>query len=437
MIAEVGRGEDPRLRIVFTNPAFERMTGYSCDEAVGLSPSVLADDAEPEALEQIRRGLRGTELLRLEVPGRRKDGSTMWAEWQIVPVADPSGGLTHSIAVLRDTTERRRAEQSLRESEARFRGLFEQAADAILVLDPHGQIVDANRHACHVSATPRRIDHAADGRPRRRFALRRPAPAKPSPPRAPCAGRTEPRSRSRSGSRSSETAGAAEARAGPRRDSRRRSAEQALREREELLRNIIANIPCGGFWKDRDSDYLGCNEPGRQGPRYRDARAGRGRTDYDLCVSRADATFYRECDQKVMESGEPILNLEEPQTPPDGDVATLLTSKVPLRNGAARSSAWSGVYQDITERKRLEEQLRQAQKMEAVGRLAGGIAHDFNNLLTIIRGNADLLAGRSMTGETARDLIDDLRRRPIAPRPSSGSYSCSAAASRRVPKSWT
>ena len=67
-------------------------------------------------------------------------------------------------------------------------------------------------------------------------------------------------------------------------------------------------------------------------------------------------------------------------------------------------------YREITERRRLEEQLRQAQKMEAVGRLAGGVAHDFNNVLTAIFGYADLLNEELAEGHQARRDLDEIRK---------------------------
>ena len=283
-------GDHAGVHIVYANPAFERLTGYSSDEAVGLSPSILADGAD--GLAAIREAVRGTAPVRVELPGRRKDGSRVWAEWQVVPVSDAGGRHTHSVAVLRDVTGRRRA-------------------------------------------------------------------------------------------------------------------ERALREREELLRGVIAHIPCGVFWKDRDSVYLGCNERVARDHGLAGPERVLGRTDYDVMRDPAEATFYRECDRLVMESGLPVLDLEEHQTRPDGTRATLLTSKVPLRDAAGRVVGVLGVYQDITDRKRLEEHLRHGQKMEAVGRLAGGIAHDFNNLLTVIRGNAELLRSPAEDAGTAA-LFDDL-----------------------------
>ena len=94
----------------------------------------------------------------------------------------------------------------------------------------------------------------------------------------------------------------------------------------------------------------------------------------------------------------------------DGSEIFVRESARAFRADDGRVLYYDGVVEDVTERRRLEEELRQAQKMEAVGRLAGGVAHDFNNLLTIIIGYSDLLLEKLSACDGMRPPVEEIKK---------------------------
>ena len=93
----------------------------------------------------------------------------------------------------------------------------------------------------------------------------------------------------------------------------------------------------------------------------------------------------------TVKQGNSLANYETVRLRKDGKKIGVSLTDSPIRDREGKITGVSSIARDITERRRLEEELRQSQKMDAVGRLAGGIAHDFNNILTVIVGYSDLL----------------------------------------------
>ena len=126
-----------------------------------------------------------------------------------------------------------------------------------------------------------------------------------------------------------------------------------------------------------------------------------GRTPRELGLLENFAAF--DDALKSLRLGKPVQNLELTLRRPDGKLRQTLTSIVPLHLGD--EACLLAAVLDITEQRRLESQMRQSQKMEAIGQLAAGVAHDFNNLLTVIMGHAGIqLAKAGLDKELGQSL---------------------------------
>ncbi len=171
----------------------------------------------------------------------------------------------------------------------------------------------------------------------------------------------------------------------------------------ELIARIVDLMPAGVLAKDprRDLRYVIWNEAMATMTGI-EAATVLGHTDAEIYPPEI-ARLHADADQEVLETGR-LLRREGQVSQHTIAGHVVNTSKLLLRDGSGEPALVLTLIEDVTEQRRLERQVLQAQKMEAVSRLAGGIAHDFNNLLQVIMGYGELTRGDLPAGKNQQDM---------------------------------
>jgi PAS domain S-box-containing protein len=289
---------DMNLNLTYISPSVKNQQGYTTEEAMDrtleeiftpdslkLVRGVFAEELEIERSQ--KKDLSRSRTIEAEV--KRKDGQTIWTEAKMSFLRDTDGNPSGIIGISRSITERKHAEDALRESESKFRSLFNLSPQAISLTEvKNGRLVDVNNKFC----------------------------------------------------------------------------ELTKRSKEELIGFTTTEL---GFYSkaDRSKFITGLQASGR--------------------VDGLEMKF------KAKDNS--ILH------------AFMFARIIQISGGSFILT----IFNDVTEQKRLEDQLQQAYKMEAIGTLAGGIAHDFNNILGIILGNAELAMDDVPEWNPARFNLTEIR----------------------------
>jgi two-component system cell cycle sensor histidine kinase/response regulator CckA len=418
---------DLQGKLLLVNPALTRLLGYTTGEILGKS---LKDFTPPEEVNteasQISAVLAGSfGSVQMEKRYFHRDGHVVWGVVTLSLVRQDNGTPLYLAGQIQDITGRREAEEALHHSERRYRLISENTGDVIWTLDI------ASRRFTYVSPSVQKLrgytPEEAMAQPLQEaltpdsyrlvvsvLADRLAAFAAGDALAGSWTGQVDQPRKDGSVVHTEVVVSAlldeqgriAEVLGVTRDITKRKRVENDLKQSYSLLRATLKSTADGILVVDFQGKWVDCNEqfiklwgiPG------------------ELLAERNDQKVLEFVSARLKEPDQFLVKVQQLYAQPDDegfDVLEFKDGRVVERysrpqriEGRLVGRVWS--FRDITERKRLEEQLRQAQKMEAVGQLAGGVAHDFNNLLTVIQGHCTLLQAEPQATANSRDSLKEI-----------------------------
>ncbi len=357
------------------NQQFARILGApSSKEIVGktdfdFSPTeeeasaFQADDREVMESGQAKLGIE--EML------TAANGEQRWLETHKAPLRDWSGNVIGLVGTFQDITDRKQAEEALRESEELKRRILESSTDCIKLIDLDGRILYINEGGLYVLEIDNfSVIHNAHWSSLWPEASRSDVEASAMIAKSGQTGKFQGFCPTTKGTPKwwdvavtpirDKDGQVVQLLAVSRDITDRKQSEIALQESRKFIQTVVDTIPMPLFWKDRESTYLGCNAQFASIFNLESADAMIGKNDFDLSSTEAEAIAYRQDDREVMESGRSKLNIVETLTLPDGGQIWLETHKAPLRDWANNVIGVVVMFQDITNRKLAELQIQQS-----------------------------------------------------------------------------
>ncbi|MHB8068531.1 MAG: PAS domain S-box protein [Desulfobaccales bacterium] len=365
---------DAQGKFTYSSPLVEQLLGYKPEEILN---HYFYDFFHPDDREEMKNA--AIEVFAAKAPFRdfvnrnlHQDGRSVWLSTSGTPILDDQGHILGYRGADTDITKRRQAEKALQENERFLASVFASIQDYITILDKDLNIVRVNpmreqafledmplvgkkcyeviHHASRPCADCSALRTLETGEPAQRIVTVR-LPQQENPRHFNLS--TFPLINA-----SGQVTGVVEV---ARDITEQKQAEEAVRERESMLSLVINTVPQVIFWKDLNSVYLGCNQNYARAAGLESPGAIVGKTEHDLPWQPRETEVYLAEDREVMQTREAKYHQVEVRQLADGRRIWVDGTKIPLLAGDDSVMGVLGVYEDVTVRKRMEEELRESE----------------------------------------------------------------------------